>query len=64
MLLLPSPVYYGMQAGKVYVYSGVSSFVVVVVEYILAVILHILWVDRNDNGTGHTDGSLTITLVL
>jgi hypothetical protein len=36
---------------------------VAAVEYILAVILHILRPDRDDKGTGYTDGSLTVALV-
>jgi hypothetical protein len=32
-------------------------------EYTLAVILHILRVDRDDKGTGYTEGSLTVALV-
>jgi hypothetical protein len=48
MLLSPPPAYHGMQADKACDYSGVSSFAVAAVEYTLAVILHILRVDRDD----------------
>jgi hypothetical protein len=41
---------------------GVSNFAVVAVEYTLAV-RHILRVDRDNKGTGYTDGSLTVTIV-
>jgi hypothetical protein len=58
-----SPAYHGMQAEKACDFSIVSSFAVAAVEYTLAVILHILRADRDDKGTGYTDGSLTVTLV-
>jgi hypothetical protein len=62
LLLSLSPAYHGMQADKACDYSGVSNFAVVAVEYTRAVI-HILRVDRDNKGTGYTDGSLTVTIV-
>jgi hypothetical protein len=52
--MLPSSACHGMQADKPCDVSGVSSFAVAAVEYTLAVILHILRVDRDDKGTGYT----------
>jgi hypothetical protein len=53
-----------MQAAKACDYSGVSSFAVAVVEYTLAVILHILRVDRDDDKvTGYTADFLATTRV-
>jgi hypothetical protein len=52
-----------MQADKACDFSIVSSFAVAAVEYTLAVILHILRADRDDKGTGYTDGFLTVALV-
>jgi len=41
---------------------GSLSFVVVV-EYTLPVVLHILWVDSDDKGTGYAAGSLVVARV-
>jgi hypothetical protein len=52
-----------MQADKASDCPVVSSFAVAAVaavKYTLAVILHIPRVDRDDKGTGYTDGSLTV----
>jgi hypothetical protein len=63
LALSPLPAYHGMQADKACDFSIVSTFAVAAVEYTLAVILYILRADREDKGTGYTDGSLTIALV-
>jgi hypothetical protein len=48
LLISLSSTYDGMLADKACDYSGFSSFTLVAVEYTLAVVLHILWVDRDD----------------
>jgi hypothetical protein len=53
-----------MQTDKPCDVSGVTDFAVRALEYSLVVILHILWVDRDDDKvTGYTADSLAITRV-
>jgi hypothetical protein len=63
LFLSPLAAYHGTQAGDACDCSGVTSFEVVVLEYTLAVILHIVQVDSDDTGTGYTEDSLTAALM-